>query len=304
MKKLKELLMESYSWEKKPGKPLPTLSEVQAEYNLKLQEQSTQGTDITNKLGGYADPGHAYTYANNIISKINSAGKTVATYNHAGNGWKWVEGNKALSSRLSGIFDTATAGSSQASATTTTDNTGATSNTDATSTATTPPVPVTGTPRVISLRFDSASDVSLPVVGDTLAHNPKTNIASESVLGVVNGLIDALDDTVAGVSVQDTADVLDAIRKLYKINVRKANYEFARKWNISPTNVGHWALKDQREMIPLLGIINSMYFNEEGISLKNDLANLVAGKSSSPARTNPIWQKNVAEIKKLLPLIR
>jgi len=42
MKKLKEILMESYAWEKKPGKPLPTLAEVQAEYESKMKEQSGQ----------------------------------------------------------------------------------------------------------------------------------------------------------------------------------------------------------------------------------------------------------------------
>ena len=32
MKKLKDILLEGYAWERKPGKSLPTLSEVQAEY--------------------------------------------------------------------------------------------------------------------------------------------------------------------------------------------------------------------------------------------------------------------------------
>jgi hypothetical protein len=32
MKKLKDILLEGYAWERKPGKPLPTLAEVQAEY--------------------------------------------------------------------------------------------------------------------------------------------------------------------------------------------------------------------------------------------------------------------------------
>ena len=30
--KLKNILLEGYAWERKPGKPLPTLAEVQAEY--------------------------------------------------------------------------------------------------------------------------------------------------------------------------------------------------------------------------------------------------------------------------------
>ena len=32
MKKLKDILSEAYAWERRPGKPLPTLAEVQAEY--------------------------------------------------------------------------------------------------------------------------------------------------------------------------------------------------------------------------------------------------------------------------------
>jgi len=32
MKKLKDILSEGYAWERRPGKPLPTLAEVQAEY--------------------------------------------------------------------------------------------------------------------------------------------------------------------------------------------------------------------------------------------------------------------------------
>ena len=31
MKKLKDILSEAYAWERRPGKPLPTLAEVQAE---------------------------------------------------------------------------------------------------------------------------------------------------------------------------------------------------------------------------------------------------------------------------------
>lgn len=32
MKKLKDILLEGYAWERRPGQPLPTLAEVQAEY--------------------------------------------------------------------------------------------------------------------------------------------------------------------------------------------------------------------------------------------------------------------------------
>ena len=289
--------MESYAWEKKPGKPLPTLSEVQAEYNLKLREQSTQGMNITNGLGGYADPGHTYIYSNNIISKINSAGKTVATYDHTDNVWKWVEGNKALSSRLGGIFDTAIASNTQTTTAATTDKP------TATIASTTTSAPVTSTSRVISVQFSSASDVSLPVIGNTLAIVKRSNVAAGAVREIVDGLVDALDDT-AGVTIQDTADVYNAITKLSPVNVRKADFEYARKWNIPSTHVGHWVLKDDREMVPLLGIINSMYLDDEGISLKDDLFNLINNKLSSAQREHPDFKKNVAAIKKVLPLIK
>ena len=49
MKKLKELLSESYAWDKKPGKPLPTLSEVQAEYERKIAKQRV--SESHNDLG-------------------------------------------------------------------------------------------------------------------------------------------------------------------------------------------------------------------------------------------------------------
>lgn len=40
MLKLKSLLSEGFAWERKSGKPLPTLSEVQAEYERNLREET------------------------------------------------------------------------------------------------------------------------------------------------------------------------------------------------------------------------------------------------------------------------
>ena len=40
MLKLKSLLGEGFAWERKSGKPLPTLAEVQAEYERNLQEET------------------------------------------------------------------------------------------------------------------------------------------------------------------------------------------------------------------------------------------------------------------------
>lgn len=40
MIKLKDILSEAYAWERQEGKSLPTLAEVQAAYDAKMQEQS------------------------------------------------------------------------------------------------------------------------------------------------------------------------------------------------------------------------------------------------------------------------
>lgn len=39
MKKLKDILSEAYAWERKPGKGLPTLAEVEARYRKKKRKQ-------------------------------------------------------------------------------------------------------------------------------------------------------------------------------------------------------------------------------------------------------------------------
>ena len=47
MKKLKDILSERYAWERKPGKPLPTLAEVQAEY-LRNEADKPDFLDLDN----------------------------------------------------------------------------------------------------------------------------------------------------------------------------------------------------------------------------------------------------------------
>ena len=68
MKKLKDLLNESYAWERKPGKPLPTLSEVQAEHERKLQEKTeyeVAGRPVTlNKNGSEKQADWSVTFKN------------------------------------------------------------------------------------------------------------------------------------------------------------------------------------------------------------------------------------------------
>ena len=46
MLKLKSLLSEGFAWERKAGKPLPTLSEVQAEYERNLKENEDAKPDF------------------------------------------------------------------------------------------------------------------------------------------------------------------------------------------------------------------------------------------------------------------
>ena len=58
MKKLKDLLKESYAWERKSGKSLPTLAEVQAEYEKNLQEETKytlSGRPVTINKNGTED---------------------------------------------------------------------------------------------------------------------------------------------------------------------------------------------------------------------------------------------------------
>jgi len=64
MKKLKNILLEGYAWERKEGQPLPTLAEVQAEYErkneaadpLKLKIAKLEKDLATLKHQYYSDP--------------------------------------------------------------------------------------------------------------------------------------------------------------------------------------------------------------------------------------------------------
>jgi len=64
MKKLKDILLEGYAWERKEGQPLPTLAEVQAEYErkneaadpLKIKIAKLEKDLATLKHQYYSDP--------------------------------------------------------------------------------------------------------------------------------------------------------------------------------------------------------------------------------------------------------
>lgn len=68
MLKLKSLLGEGFAWERKEGKPLPSLAEVQAEYERNLQEETeykVAGRPVTlNKNGSEKQADWSVTFKN------------------------------------------------------------------------------------------------------------------------------------------------------------------------------------------------------------------------------------------------
>jgi hypothetical protein len=65
MKKLKDILLEGYAWERKPGKPLPTLAEVQAEY-LQNEAADAAKAKIAKLEKEIADLKHQYYKDSNL----------------------------------------------------------------------------------------------------------------------------------------------------------------------------------------------------------------------------------------------
>jgi hypothetical protein len=65
MKKLKDILLEGYAWERKPGKPLPTLAEVQAEY-LQNEAADAVKAKIAKLEKEIADLKHQYYSVSNL----------------------------------------------------------------------------------------------------------------------------------------------------------------------------------------------------------------------------------------------
>ena len=60
MKKLKDILLEGYAWERKKGQPLPTLAEVQAEYERKNEATDPLKTKIAKLEKDLATLKHQY----------------------------------------------------------------------------------------------------------------------------------------------------------------------------------------------------------------------------------------------------
>jgi len=65
MKKLKDILLEGYAWERKPGKPLPTLAEVQAEYQQN-EEADAVKAKVAKLEKEIADLKHQYYKDSNL----------------------------------------------------------------------------------------------------------------------------------------------------------------------------------------------------------------------------------------------
>ena len=65
MKKLKDILLEGYAWERKPGQPLPTLAEVQAEY-LQNEAADAAKAKIAKLEKEIADLKHQYYKDSNL----------------------------------------------------------------------------------------------------------------------------------------------------------------------------------------------------------------------------------------------
>lgn len=78
--KLKSLLKEGYAWERKPGKPLPTIQEVMDEYESKqekeapIQEMDAEGYARMDGLVSEKDINSLVNAASNIIRDLKADG--------------------------------------------------------------------------------------------------------------------------------------------------------------------------------------------------------------------------------------
>lgn len=68
MKKLKDILSEAYAWERRPGRPLPTLAEVQAEY-LRNEAADAVKAKIAKLEKEIADLKHQYYSDKNLTAE-------------------------------------------------------------------------------------------------------------------------------------------------------------------------------------------------------------------------------------------
>lgn len=78
--KLKSLLKEGFAWERKPGKPLPTIKEVMEEYEAKketeepIKEISAEGYARMDGLVSQSDITNLTSAASNIMTTLKEDG--------------------------------------------------------------------------------------------------------------------------------------------------------------------------------------------------------------------------------------
>ena len=98
MKKLKDLLKESYVWERKFGESLPTLKEIEKKYKQKLNEGAKWGFDLTDfKPNGFQK----------VLKALKIRPKAQLDRNESG--WEWkgngimiVTGNNPITGEYAG----------------------------------------------------------------------------------------------------------------------------------------------------------------------------------------------------------
>lgn len=259
--------------------------------------------DLTPDLGKYLDPGHTYEkYSDGTVSKINKAGKTVATYSKTGDVWTWNEGNKQLSTRLGSIFDKAIQSAEIKSTTPEKTKSG----TD----VITPEKTKSGTNttlniKPVKLNWSSGSPVILQTSNDVLVYN-KTTFAELDKL--VDGFVDALDGdssgmlgsmmptSWSGIELADLQDLYNGILSLYKIKIRTAD--------LVKDKYAKHLVDDKKEFVYLLAIVNSAYLEDEGVELITDLNKLISGEltgeDAEDEDTAPKYKELIAKIQKLI----
>jgi hypothetical protein len=67
--KLKSLLKEGFAWERKPGKPLPTIKEVMDEYQSKKEEASVEPIENVKLNENYRDSKENLDILINLLNK-------------------------------------------------------------------------------------------------------------------------------------------------------------------------------------------------------------------------------------------
>ena len=97
MKKLKDILKESYVWERKFGESLPTLKQIEEKHRKKLNEATKHGFDLTDfKSGGFQRVLKGVGIKPKAIRGDEVSGKKQSGWVWKGNGIMIVTGNNPI----------------------------------------------------------------------------------------------------------------------------------------------------------------------------------------------------------------